>query len=273
MEPGVAIGASIPPDLIYLYTFGGFAVCLALEAVLPRRELQASAPWRWANNFSLSLLTWYLSMLASAGFVLVLVRWTNITDFGLVQKLELGFASALVLLLLVSQFLSYVVHLVFHKVSWLWPIHAVHHTDTDIDVSTSYRHHPLEPLLSLPLVAPLILLLGPPLEAMVALKIFEVTMTLFSHSNIRLAPGLDRVLRLFVLTPDFHRLHHCAERRYTDSNYGSAVPWFDYLFGTASHRPYDEQESMPLGLEYEREPRNSRLDQMITAPLRIGREE
>ena len=70
-----------------------------------------------------------------------------------------------------------------------------------------------------------------------------------------------------MLTPDFHRLHHCAEVRYTNSNYGSVVPWFDYLFGTASARPYAEQESMVLGLEYLRESRDSRLDRLVTAPF------
>jgi sterol desaturase/sphingolipid hydroxylase (fatty acid hydroxylase superfamily) len=101
-----------------------------------------------------------------------------------------------------------------------------------------------------------------------AYKLFEVAMSLFSHSNIQLPEAVDRLLRRVVLTPDFHRLHHCSEQRFTDSNYGSVVPWFDYLFGTASARPFEEQATMELGLEYLREPGDSRLDKILTTPFR-----
>jgi sterol desaturase/sphingolipid hydroxylase (fatty acid hydroxylase superfamily) len=84
---------------------------------------------------------------------------------------------------------------------------------------------------------------------------------------LRLPERLDSVLRKFILTPDFHRLHHSSEARFTDSNYGSMVPWFDYLFGTASNRPYDEQTDMELGLEYLRQPRDSRLDRLVLIPF------
>ena len=131
-----------------------------------------------------------------------------------------------------------------------------------------YRHHPLEPLVGLLLVAPAIVTLGVPLEVAVGYKLFEVAVTLFSHSNIRLPEVLDRQMRRIILTPDFHRLHHCAEPKYTNSKYGSVVPWVDYLFGTASARPYPEQESMTLGLEYLREPGDGRLDCLLAAPLR-----
>jgi sterol desaturase/sphingolipid hydroxylase (fatty acid hydroxylase superfamily) len=130
-----------------------------------------------------------------------------------------------------------------------------------------YRHHPLEPLVGLLLVAPAIVTLGVGLEVAVGFKLFEVAITLFSHSNVRVPEALDRQMRRLILTPGFHRLHHCAEPGYTNSNYGSTVPWFDYLFGTASARPYDEQESMALGLEYLREPGDGRLDRIVTAPF------
>ena len=98
-------------------------------------------------------------------------------------------------------------------------------------------------------------------------KLCEITMTLFSHSNVHLPQGLDRVLRKVILTPDFHRMHHSSEPRFTDSNYGSMVPWFDYLFGTATNRPFEEQADMELGLEYLRQPRDSRLDRMVLLPF------
>jgi len=103
--------------------------------------------------------------------------------------------------------------------------------------------------------------------AVVIYKVCTISMTVFTHSNLRLPRWLDRSLRRLIVTPDFHRLHHCAEREYTDSNYGGVLPWFDYLFGTASNRPWDEQTTMTLGLEYQREPADSRLDRMLLAPF------
>ena len=262
----VNAGASLA-NLILLFTLGGIGLMMLLEAFFPRRELQQSMLWRWTNNFSLATLTWYISTLVAAAFVLYLVKLGGDNQFGLMHYLGAGPMASFLSLLLLTQFISYVVHVAFHKIAWLWPLHAMHHTDVDVDVSTSYRHHPLEPLVTLPLVAPVIILLGVPLEVAAVHKLFEVAITLFSHSNVRLPEVLDRYLRLIILTPDFHRLHHCVEPRFTNSNYGSCVPWFDYLFGTASARPFAEQESMALGLEYLREPRDSRLDRLLSLPF------
>jgi len=267
METDTITAGPSPANLILLFTLAAIAVMMLLEALLPRRQLGQNMLWRWSNNFSLASLTWIVSALCSAAVVVYLAKWTGDRQFGLIPYLGAGPVAGFLALLVVTQFIGYWVHVAFHKVPWLWPIHAIHHSDVDVDVSTSYRHHPLEPLLSLPLVAPAVLLLGATPEAAVGYKLFEVTITLFSHSNVRLPEALDRQLRRIVLTPDFHRLHHCAEPRYTNSNYGSVVPWFDYLFGTASARPYAEQESMLLGLEYLRKSRDGRLDRLVTAPF------
>ena len=254
-------------NLIPLFTLGGIGLMMLLEAFWPRRELQQSILWRWTNNFSLAALTWYITTVASAALVLYLVKLADDRQLGLMHYLEAGPVASFLSLLLLTQLISYLVHVAFHKISWLWPLHAIHHTDVDVDVSTSYRHHPLEPLASLPLAAPAVILLGVPLEVAVAHKLFEIAMTVFSHSNVRLPEAVDRYLRLVILTPDFHRLHHCAEPRYTNSNYGSTIPLFDYLFRTASTRPYAEQASMTIGLEYLRESRDSRLDRLVSLPF------
>ena len=167
--------------------------------------------------------------------------------------------------------MSYWIHRAFHRVSWLWPLHAVHHSDTQLDVSSTFRHHPLEPLLTMPLTAPVVLALGVSPEAALAYRLFDVFFQVFSHSNIRIPQAMERYLRLVVLTPDFHRTHHNAEQRYTDSNYGSLVPWFDYLFGTARHQDYNAQETSVIGLEYLRDPADSRLDRLLTMPVRVYR--
>lgn len=268
MENEVVTGASGPDDVLYLFTLSVIALVMVLEVFWPRRKMQSNLFWRWSNNFSLSMLTWYVSSIFTAALVLYLVDLNEAWKVGLLPILGGGPLLSFGILLVVSEFTNYLIHVAFHKAPWLWPFHAMHHADVDVDVSTSFRHHPLEPLISLPFAVPIVLSLGVSLEVAVAHRLFVIAAQVFSHSNIRLPEGLEKRLRTVILTPDFHRLHHCAEARFTNTNYGTVLPWFDYLFGTASSRPFNEQTTMEIGLEYLREPRDNRLDRIITAPFR-----
>ncbi|MEQ8264440.1 sterol desaturase family protein [Pseudohaliea sp.] len=263
------IVAKSSASLVYTTTLFIFAAAMVLEAFAPRRQLAGGIAWRWGNNFTLGLLSWYGSAVGSTLLFVWLARWSQLHQVGLLGNW--GATPQFLVLLASTQLLSYWIHRAFHAWRWLWPLHAVHHSDTDVDVSTTYRHHPLEPLLSLPLAAPLVLLLGVSPAAALAYRLFDVGAQVFSHSNIALPAPLERALRYVILTPDFHRVHHCAEARYTNSNYGSLVPWFDYLFGTARHRSAEEQRTMELGLEYLREPRDSRIDRLLLAPVKVFR--
>lgn len=273
MEQSIEIGRVDWTQVLYVLTLGCIALCMAMEAIFPRRSMNESLLWRWANNFSLSLVTWYIGVVASTLAVLYLVPLLSTPGGGLLPALGAGPILSFVVLLVAVQFVNYLFHLAFHKFPPLWALHSVHHADVELDVSSSYRHHPFEQLVSLPVFIPLVLLLGASAQVAVTYKLVEITLTLMTHSNLKLPAGLDRVLRRFVVTPDFHRLHHCSEKRFTNSNYGGIVPWFDYLFGTASDRPYAEQESMELGLEYRRQPVDTRLDKMLLAPFMPGRKE
>jgi sterol desaturase/sphingolipid hydroxylase (fatty acid hydroxylase superfamily) len=100
---------------------------------------------------------------------------------------------------------------------------------------------------------------------------FEVVLnatSIFNHGNVRLPPRLDRVLRLLVVTPDMHRVHHSIDRRETDSNFGFNVPWWDRLFGTYRAQPALGHDRMTLGIDLFREERELWLDRMLLQPLR-----
>ena len=250
-----------------LVTAMSLIVTMAAEMLWPRRTTSTPVAWRWSNNLALALLTWYVSRTAGLAIVLALARWTQLEQVGLFQQFDAGFWLPLLTLTTVLQFCTYLVHVASHHIPWLWRLHAVHHSDVDVDISTSYRHHPLEPLVSLPLLTPLVLALGISPAVALTHQAIIIFLTIFSHANTRLPQGLDRILRLVVVTPDFHRVHHSSEQRYTNSNYGNQVPWFDYLFGTAKQRSFEQQEHFPLGLEYDREPEATRLDRMLLSPF------
>lgn len=264
----VFVQAAIWPGLI---TTGVLTVAIAAEMLAPRRVLSLPLGWRWGNNLGLALITWALSHLVSVAIYFTAAKWAVDNEVGLFAGRPDWFLLPLAALFLVSQFFAYVTHVIFHRYPLLWRLHEIHHSDVDIDVSTSYRHHPLEPLVFMPVITPLILLLGVSPTVALSYQGIGIALTVFAHSNLRVPEAIERWLCKIVVTPDFHRLHHSSEQRYTNSNYGGIVPWFDHLFGTATHRPFDDHETMELGLEYHRAKEESRVDRLLLAPLKAPR--
>ena len=247
---------------------GALLIGVLWEALAPRRPEAGSLVYRWVNNLSLTVLNHIVVYWTGAALAIMTAWWAQSEGFGLLQHLDLGLSGAFLVTLLVMEFLAYVLHQVVHRVPILWRLHAMHHSDVEVDFTTTYRHHPLENVVMLAVGAPVVVLLGAPVAAMVLYQFLRVSVNVLSHSNIRVPENVERWLRYLVVTPDFHHLHHCSDRRFTDSNYSAAVPWFDYLFGTATRKPYAEYATMELGLERFRDPIDARIDQVLLMPFR-----
>jgi sterol desaturase/sphingolipid hydroxylase (fatty acid hydroxylase superfamily) len=147
-------------------------------------------------------------------------------------------------------------------------MHRMHHADLEFDVTTGLRFHPGEIVVSMLIKLAAVLAIG---AAPIAVLIFEVVLnatSMFNHGNVRFPAQLDRMLRLFVVTPDMHRVHHSIDRRETDSNFGFNLPWWDRLFGTYRDQPALGHDHMTLGIDRFREPRELWLDRMLWQPLR-----
>jgi sterol desaturase/sphingolipid hydroxylase (fatty acid hydroxylase superfamily) len=164
-------------------------------------------------------------------------------------------------------FAIYLQHVLFHAVPVLWRVHRVHHADIDVDVTTGSRFHPVEILVSMLIKVIAISALGP---SPMAVLLFEGLLnagSLFNHANLRLPPRLDRALRLVVVTPDMHRVHHSASGVETNMNFGFTFPWWDHLCGTYRAQPAAGHEAMTVGLTYFRDPKYLRLDRTLLQPL------
>ena len=235
--------------------------------ISPRRALKVSKLLRWANNIGLTLINQVNVSLVSFVAAVAVAWWGGEEGIGLFSRSDLGLVPMLLMAILAFEFVSYWFHRALHVVPWLWRIHAVHHCDTELDFTTTYRNHPLELYVNAPLSIPVILLLGFPVAVVVLYQLLKTSISVLAHSNTRLPERLDRVLRCLVITPDYHRLHHSSDRHYTDSNFCAAFPIYDYLFGTARTAPYGMHESMDLGLQYFREPLDGRLDRLLLMPL------
>ena len=172
-----------------------------------------------------------------------------------------------VLAVVVLDLVIYWQHVMFHAVPGLWRLHMVHHADLDIDLTTGVRFHPFEILLSMVIKMVAITALG---AAPLAVILFEVLLSatsIFNHGNVVLPRGLDRLLRLVVVTPDMHRVHHSAVQAETNSNFGFNLPWWDRLFGTYRAQPAAGHEGMTIGLEQFRDPRLQWLWHMLVMPF------
>ena len=255
-------------SVLFAAVVGTFILSVLWEAVRPRRRVNATAVARWGHNIGLSLANQVLVYWLSFAATLAVAWWTTRMGTGLLTGTDPGFAAALAITALTFELLAYLLHRLLHRVPWLWRIHAVHHSDTELDFTTTYRNHPLEVVLVVLATMPVTALLGPPVAVLVAYQMIRASVNILAHSNIYLPESLDRWLRYLIVTPDFHLCPHSDDRRFTDSNYGAFLPLFDYLFGTATRKPFAAHPVMSIGLEYFREPRDSRFDKLLLMPFR-----
>jgi sterol desaturase/sphingolipid hydroxylase (fatty acid hydroxylase superfamily) len=179
----------------------------------------------------------------------------------------LPFWLKLVIGIIVLDLVIYFQHVMFHAIPILWRLHMMHHADLDYDLTTGLRFHPIEIILSMVIKLSVVAALGPPAAGVLIFEIILNTMAIFNHGNIRILPGLDRILRYFVVTPDMHRVHHSVIIRETNSNYGFNLPWWDRLFGTYCAQPVKGHEDMTIGLSQFREPKKLTLPWLLALPF------
>ncbi|MGE3297511.1 MAG: sterol desaturase family protein [Porticoccaceae bacterium] len=258
--------------MVRLGCFLAMLAAMALwERLAPRRSLALPRATRWFGNLGLmvlgSLAARLLVPVVATGVALFAAR----TGSGLFNRLAAPAWVALPVSVLVLDAAIYLQHLMFHAVPILWRLHLVHHADIDFDTTTGVRFHPIEILLSLSIKFAVILLLGPPVAAVILFEVLLNATALFNHGNVRLPPALDRRLRWLVVTPDMHRVHHSVHSDETNSNFGFNLPWWDRLCGTYRDQPRDGHIAMTIGLREPRDPRRvARLPGMLRLPFSRG---
>jgi sterol desaturase/sphingolipid hydroxylase (fatty acid hydroxylase superfamily) len=171
--------------------------------------------------------------------------------WGLLNHTNWPLWAEVLLAILILDFAIWAQHLITHKVPAFWRFHRVHHADRDFDVTTALRFHPVEILASMGLKIGLVYLLGPQAIAVVLFEIILNGTALFNHSNLRLPLWLDRGVRLVLVTPDMHRVHHSVLRVEHDTNYGFALSIWDRIFRTYLAQPSAGHDAMTVGLEWQ----------------------
>ncbi len=247
--------------------FGVLVLMMSLEALFPRRVRTLDRTRRWPSNIGIVFLD---SLIVRALFPMAAVGVAALGEtqgWGLFNAVGLPFWLAVVLSVLVLDFVIYLQHVMFHAVPILWRLHRMHHADLDIDVTTGARFHPIEIALSMILKIGVVTALGAPAVGVVIFEVLLNATAMFNHGNLKLPLAVDRILRWVLVTPDMHRVHHSDIPRETHSNFGFNLPWWDRLCGTYRDQPEHGHDGMTIGLDIFRDPRESRLDRLLIQPF------
>jgi len=244
-----------------------FAAMALWEILAPRRAASVGRAPRWPSNIAIVAIdaaaVRILIPVAAVGVAVIAAQrgWglLNIVPWPPLLEGVLGF--------LALDLAIYAQHVAFHKVPWLWRLHRMHHADLDIDVTTGLRFHPIEILLSMLIKMAVVVLVGVPPVAVIVFEVVLNATSMFNHANATMPPWLDRLVRLVVVTPDMHRVHHSVLRHETDSNFGFNLPWWDRLFRTYRAQPEAGHLGMTIGIPLFRDAEELRLDRMLLQPL------
>ncbi len=253
--------------------FFGMLVLIALwELLAPRRALTVSKLMRWTNNLGLVFFNTYILRVLFPAAAVGMTVFASEQGWGLFNYYaDLPFWPVVIASVIIMDFVIYVQHVMVHAIPVLWRLHRVHHADLDYDVTTGARFHTLEIILSMLIKFATILLLGPPVVAVIIFEIMLNATAMFNHGNIRLPKSVDSVLRWFLVTPDMHRVHHSVEDDEANSNFGFALSWWDRLFGTYRDQPRGGHEGMTIGIHKYRDPKQvSWISGMLALPF-IGK--
>ena len=251
--------------------FGVFALIAIWEMIAPCRQLTVSKALRWGNNLLLVFLNSAILRLLFPAAAVGVAATAGEQGWGLLNIYSLPFPAALIIAVVVMDLAIYLQHVMVHAIPTLWRLHRVHHADPDYDVTTGARFHPLEIILSMLIKFAVILVLGPPVAAVVLFEVILNATAMFNHGNLHLPNRVDQLLRLIVVTPDMHRVHHSVEDDEANSNFGFSLPWWDRLFGTYRSQPRAGHQGMTIGIHHFRNPKQVIwLNGLLTLPF-IGK--
>jgi sterol desaturase/sphingolipid hydroxylase (fatty acid hydroxylase superfamily) len=240
---------------------------LSWERAAPRRA-QTPRRGRWFANFALVAVDAALLRMALPAAAVGAALLAAEHGVGALNHLSIPPWCAVLITIIVLDFAVWAQHVAVHKLPIFWRMHRVHHSDIGFDTTTAVRFHPFEILLSMLYKMTVVAILGAPAAGVMIFEVLLNASALFNHGNVRLSLAIDRVIRVLVVTPDMHRVHHSIRQEETDSNYGFCLSIWDRLFGTYRAAPRDDHEKMMIGLRDYRAPDEQRLVHLLLLPFR-----
>jgi sterol desaturase/sphingolipid hydroxylase (fatty acid hydroxylase superfamily) len=244
-------------------------IAMALwEAAAPRRPRMHARGARWPANLGVALIDAAIVRVIVPGGAVGFAIFCAAHRWGFFNVFAPPAWLAIVLTVVALDFIIYLQHVMFHAVPALWRIHRMHHSDLDFDVTTGVRFHPIEIALSMGIKLFSVAALGTPAAGVLAFEVLLNATSTFNHANANISPARDAILRLFVVTPDMHRVHHSVVVRETNSNFGFNLPWWDRLLGTYRAAPEASHLGMTIGIAELHDARELGMLRMLVQPWR-----
>jgi sterol desaturase/sphingolipid hydroxylase (fatty acid hydroxylase superfamily) len=266
METLIDYFETIPSLHRGLILVGGITLFWLIENAFPLFKFKYRKIHHAGINIFFTLTT--IGVNFAMAFILLLAADFSIQqNFGILQWLPQMniWVYTLAGLLLLDLIGAYWVHLVEHKVKFLWRFHLIHHTDTWIDTTSANRHHPGESVIRFVFTVLGVLIVGSPMWMVFLYQSLSVVFSQFNHANIPLPKKLDKFLSYFIISPDMHKVHHHYKLPYTDSNYGNIFSVWDRLFGTYS---YLDRDKIVYGVDTHMDPKeNNELSSLLKIPF------
>ncbi|CAN5313672.1 sterol desaturase family protein [soil metagenome] len=226
---------------------------------------------RWQTNILLYIAGAVLMYLAFDPLSMEAIRLGSHTGWGGIAAATWPTWIKLIVGVLVIDLFFFMTHVSSHYLPWLWRLHKVHHSDSTMDASTAIRHHPVEVLLNAFVVVTLCAAVGVPVIAILLYAVIERVHSLFCHASIVLPPSLDRWLRLLIVTPDMHAVHHSIRVDEGNSNFGMLFPWWDHVFRTYRAQPENGHAAMRYGIAELTEVRRPGVLELLALPVWTAR--
>lgn len=261
------VNNEVPIRLVFF--FGVFVIMAIWEMITPRRALNLSKTLRWVNNLGLTFFNSFILRLLFPAAAVGVATFTNNNGWGLLHYNNLPLEASVVIAVIAMDFIIYLQHIMLHSVPVFWRLHRVHHADLDYDVTTGARFHTIEIILSMLIKFATIIVLGPPIVAVIIFEVILNAMAMFNHGNVGLPKVLDSSLRRLVVTPDMHRVHHSVEYDEANSNFGFNLSCWDRLLGTYCNQPRAGHKGMTIGIHNLKEPKQvAWITGMLTLPFK-----
>lgn len=249
------------------FFFGIFLLVALWELLSPRRVLTTTKSVRWISNLGVVAIDTLTVRVLFPVIGIHIALTAQEKGWGLLNVIDFPEWLSILVGILVLDLVVYLQHIMFHAVPIFWRLHMMHHADLDYDVTTGLRFHPIEIIISMIIKMTAIAALGPSVITVIIFEIILNGTAMFNHGNIKLPINVDKYLRLLIVTPDMHRVHHSVTIRETNSNFGFNFPWWDRLFSTYRAQPAAGHEGMTIGLSQFRDPKRNALHWMLALPF------
>ena len=232
MSEIISFFSDVPVIFRTIILLGGIVFFWVLEGIIPFYSLN----YKKTNHAILNLLFTITTAIIGFGFAFVLLKSTEIVNtygIGFIHLFDFPlFVEVIICLLILDLVGAYLVHLVEHKVPWMWKFHVVHHSDENVDVTTGLRHHPGETVFRILFTILGIYISGASIGIVMLYQSISVLFAHLTHANVGLPQTLERVISYVFVTPNMHKVHHHFQLPLTDKNYGNIFSIWDRIFGT-----------------------------------------